>query len=74
MVRTAGEGVPAEVDLAVGRVLGARIVSCAVMDNHFHFLSEVPPVRVVPDEQIVRSFTALYPETTPWQPLFAEAL
>ena len=71
MVRIAGEGVPAKVDRAGGRVFGQGIVSCGVMDNHFHLLSEVPPVRVVPDEQIVRSFAALYPETIPWQPLSA---
>ena len=58
----------------VAEFSGVRVVTYAVLDNHFHVLAEVPPERVVSDEEIVRRFAVLYPETTPWQPLTAEAL
>ena len=53
---------------------GVRVITYAVMDNHFHVLAEVPPERVVSDGEIVRRFAVLYPEPTPWQPLTAEDL
>ncbi|MFP4358646.1 MAG: transposase, partial [Puniceicoccaceae bacterium] len=58
----------------VAEFSGIRIITYAVMDNHFHVFAEVPPERVVPDEEIVRRFAVLYPEVTPWQPLSADAL
>ena len=58
----------------VAEFSGVRVVTYAVMDNHFHILAEVPPERVVSDEEIVRRFAVLYPEPTPWQPLTAETL
>jgi len=58
----------------VAEFSGVRVITYAVMDNHFHVFAEVPPERVVSDEEIVRRFAVLYPETTPWQPLTAEAL
>ncbi|MFP4358825.1 MAG: transposase, partial [Puniceicoccaceae bacterium] len=58
----------------VAEFSGVRVVTYAVMDNHFHILAEVPPERVVSDGEIVRRFAVLYPETTPWQPLTVDAL
>ncbi|MFP4358915.1 MAG: transposase, partial [Puniceicoccaceae bacterium] len=58
----------------VAEFSGVRVVTYAVMDNHFHVLAEVPPERVVSDGEIVRRFAVLYPESTPWQPLSAEDL
>ncbi|MFP4356975.1 MAG: transposase [Puniceicoccaceae bacterium] len=58
----------------MGEFSGVRVITYAVMDNHFHVLAEVPPERVVSDGEIVRRFAALYPEPTPWQPLTADAL
>ncbi|MFP4492891.1 MAG: transposase, partial [Puniceicoccaceae bacterium] len=58
----------------VAEFSGIRVITYAVMDNHFHVFAEVPPERVVSDEEIVRRFAVLYPEVTPWQPLSAEAL
>ena len=58
----------------VAEFSGVRVITYAVMDNHFHVLAEVPPEREVSDEEIVRRFAVLYPEPTPWQPLTAEAL
>ena len=58
----------------VAEFSGVRVITYAVMDNHFHVLAEVPPEREVSDEEIVQRFAVLYPETTPWQPLTAEAL
>ena len=58
----------------VAEFSGIRVITYAVMDNHFHVFAEVPPERVVSDEEIVRRFAVLYPEPTPWQPLTADAL
>ena len=48
---------------------GIRVITYAVMNNHFHVFAEVPPERRVPDEELVRRFEVLYPKSTPWQPL-----
>ena len=54
---------------------GVRVVTYALMGNHFHLLVEVPPAgEEVPDAELVRRYRALYPEPTPWRPLGAEAL
>ncbi|MET3871642.1 hypothetical protein J3R74_001512 [Puniceicoccus vermicola] len=54
---------------------GVRVVTYAVMKNHFHILVEVPSEgTVVSDEEIVRRYRRLYPKPTPWQPLRAEVL
>ena len=53
---------------------GIKVITYAVMDNHFHVFAEVPPEREVPDAELVRRFEVLYPKTTPWQPLSGEAL
>jgi REP element-mobilizing transposase RayT len=54
---------------------GVRVVTYAVMDNHFHVLVEVPPKKApVSDAEIVRRYRILYPESTPWQPVSPEAL
>ena len=58
----------------VAEFSGVRVITYAVMENHFHVLAEVPPERVVFDEEIVRRFAVLYPEATPWQPLTPDAL
>ena len=48
---------------------GVKVITYAVMDNHFHVFAEVPPEREVSDRELVRRFEVLYPEPTPWQPL-----
>ena len=49
----------------VAEFSGVRVITYAVMDNHFHVLAEVPPERAVSDEEIVRRFAVLYPEKLP---------
>lgn len=54
---------------------GVKVITYAVMKNHFHLLVEVPPGEtVVDDAEIVRRFRRLYPEPTPWQPMRADVL
>jgi len=54
---------------------GVRVVTYAVMKNHFHLLVEVPPEGTeISDEELVRRFTVLYPQPTPWQPMRADVL
>jgi len=54
---------------------GVRVITYAVMKNHFHILAEVPSGDVsVSDEEIVRRYKRLYPRPTPWQPMPAEVL
>ena len=53
---------------------GIRVITYAVMDNHFHLLVEVPAERTVSDEELVRRFELLYPEPTPWQPVSPKTL
>jgi len=54
---------------------GIRIITYAVMKNHFHLLVEIPPQdTAVSDEELVRRFRVLYPRPMPWQPMTAEVL
>jgi hypothetical protein len=54
---------------------GVRVITYAVMKNHFHLLVEVPEKdRAVSDEELVRRFRVLYPRPTPWQPMPVEVL
>ncbi|MGE9289608.1 MAG: transposase, partial [Puniceicoccales bacterium] len=54
----------------VAQFSGVRVMTYAVMKNHFHILVEVPPEgTVVSDEEIVRRYRLLYPRPTPWQPM-----
>jgi len=54
---------------------GVRVITYAVMKNHFHLLVEVPEKdRPVSDEELVRRFKVLYPRPTPWQPMSADVL
>jgi len=54
---------------------GVRVVTYAVMKNHFHILVEVPEKKTeISDEELVRRFRVLYPRPTPWQPMRAEVL
>ena len=49
---------------------GVRLITYAVMKNHFHLLVEVPPrATEVSDRELVRRFRVLYPRPTPWQPM-----
>lgn len=59
----------------VAEFSGVRVITYAVMNNHFHLLLEVPERNTeVSDEEIVRRFKVLYPRPTPWQPMRAEVL
>ncbi|MET3871507.1 hypothetical protein J3R74_001377 [Puniceicoccus vermicola] len=54
---------------------GVRVVTYAVMKNHFHILVEVPPAGTeVSDAELVRRYRKLYPKPTPWNPMPAEVL
>jgi len=54
---------------------GVRVITYAVMKNHFHLFVEVPEQdRFVTDEEIVRRYRLLYPKPTPYQPMPAEIL
>ena len=48
---------------------GIRVITYAVMKNHFHLFVEVPEKTEVSDEELVRRFRVLYPQPTPWQPM-----
>ena len=59
----------------VAEFSGVRVVTYAVMKNHFHVLAEVPSQDVViSDAELVRRYRVLYPRPTPWQPMRAEVL
>ena len=53
---------------------GIRVITYAVMKNHFHLFVEVPGEREVSDAELVRRYRILYPKPTPWQPMRAEVL
>lgn len=53
---------------------GVRVLTYAVMKNHFHLLVEVPASVEITDEEIVRRYRRLYPKPTPWQPMGADVL
>jgi len=54
---------------------GVRVITYAVMKNHFHVLAEVPECDAeVTDRELVRRFKVLYPKPTPWQPMRARVL
>ncbi|MGE9290432.1 MAG: transposase, partial [Puniceicoccales bacterium] len=54
---------------------GIRVITYAVMKNHFHILVEVPQEGTfVTDAELVRRYRLLYPKPTPWQPMRAEVL
>ena len=59
----------------VAEFSGVRVVTYAVMKNHFHVLAEVPEQgRGVSDRELVRRYKVLYPRPTRWQPMRARAL
>lgn len=58
----------------VSEFSGVKIITYAVMKNHFHLLVEVPSDVRVSDDEIVRRYRRLYPAPTPWQPMRAEIL
>ncbi|MGE9290496.1 MAG: transposase [Puniceicoccales bacterium] len=53
---------------------GIRVVTYAVMKNHFHLLVEVPAKVEISDEELVRRYRRLYPKPTVWNPMRAEVL
>ena len=53
---------------------GVRVITYAVMKNHFHLFVEVPEKTEISDEELVRRFRVLYPQPTPWQPMPADVL
>ncbi len=57
----------------VARFSGIRVITYAIMADHFHLLVEVPPVDdEISDAEVVRRFQSLYPEPTPSMPLSAD--
>jgi len=54
---------------------GIRVLTYAVMTNHFHILVEAPPDDTeISDQELVRRYRRLYPKPTPWQPMSADIL
>jgi len=54
---------------------GIRVITYAVMKNHFHLFVEVPEKgSEISDEELVRRFRVLYPQPTPWMPVKADVL
>lgn len=84
MSRTvAGEALFGEIEKEVFRKMiwqvavfsGVRVVTYAVMKNHFHILAEVPSKdTVISDGELVRRYRTLYPRPTSWQPMRVEVL
>ncbi|MEM0966789.1 MAG: transposase, partial [Verrucomicrobiota bacterium] len=58
----------------VAEFSGVRVITYALMKNHFHLLVEVPEKQEISDTELVRRYGVLYPRVTPWQPLSAGAL
>lgn len=46
---------------------GVRIITYAVLSNHFHVLVRVPRRESVSDEELLRRYGALHPEATSYQ-------
>ncbi len=53
---------------------GIRVITYAVMKNHFHLLVEVRREVEISDAELVRRYRVLYPSPTLWQPMSADAL
>ncbi|MGE9290324.1 MAG: transposase [Puniceicoccales bacterium] len=53
---------------------GIRVITYAVMKNHFHLLVEVSKDAEVTDKELVRRYQVLYPKPTPWQPMRVDVL
>ncbi len=58
----------------VSEFSGVRVVTYAVMKNHFHLLVEIPGRKSISDAEIVRRYRVLYPRPTPWHPMLPEVL
>ncbi|MBC2603320.1 transposase [Puniceicoccus vermicola] len=57
----------------VAEFSGVRVVTYAVMKNHFHLLVEVSGVEsAISDKELVRRYQILYPGPTPWQGMSPE--
>jgi REP element-mobilizing transposase RayT len=46
---------------------GVKVLTYALMDNHFHVLVRVPQRTGVPDAELLRRFAVLYPKPTKYQ-------
>jgi putative transposase len=52
-----------------GEFCGVRVITYAVMSNHFHVLIGVPEEEHIPDGELVRRYAVLYGESrSPWHP------
>ncbi len=51
----------------VAEYCGLRVLTYAVLSNHFHLLVEVPRRLPVPDEELLRRYRLLYPKPTRYQ-------
>jgi len=46
---------------------GVQVVTYAIMSNHFHVLLRVPHKTTVPDKELLRRYSVLYPKPTKYQ-------
>jgi REP element-mobilizing transposase RayT len=46
---------------------GVQIVTHAILSNHFHVLVRVPQKALIPDNELLRRYTVLYPKPTRFQ-------
>jgi putative transposase len=51
----------------VANYCGVRIITYAIMSNHFHVLICVPRQEPISDDELLRRFGVLYPKPTPYQ-------
>jgi len=58
----------------VAEFSGVRIVTYAILSNHFHLVVRVPAPDRISDDELVRRYSVLYPKPSPWNRLTAERL
>ena len=46
---------------------GVKVLTHAILSNHFHVLVRVPRKTAIPDEELLRRYTVLYPKPTRYQ-------
>jgi len=58
----------------VAEFCGVRVITYAILDNHFHVLVEIPKRTPISDDELLRRLRALHPRPTPQQAANLEAL
>jgi REP element-mobilizing transposase RayT len=53
---------------------GVKLITYALMSNHFHVVVRVPKQGNISDEELIRRYRVLHPKTTEWSEIQLEAL